>query len=201
MKVFLVLFIGLVSIVIQVRAQVTIESCPFLECTCRNLLDYGISIECKPFTTEEEKFPTRNDRFNTSIIIHWMTITNYKFSAIPSNVFSGLRIRTLSFVNNDLKTIQEDSFNGIIGLEELQITQQNVETVQPKSLDPIRSTLTRMGLENDQTAKSILSDSAATFTKLNQLALYMLTELNPNMFTNKSRIDISDFELSSQSIR
>ena len=180
------ILIGLVAIAVKVRAQTTslpIEKCPFVECNCQMVGETEISVNCNS-PTNEQKFPTRHDRFNTSIQIYSLTISNYKFSAIPSNIFSGLRIGILSLDNNDMKTIQEASFTGIIGLEELQITRQNVETIQPKSLDPISNTLVRMTLQNDQTAKSILVDSAVTFTQLVRLTLQSLTELNPNMFTN-----------------
>ena len=197
MKAIFAILIGLVAIAVKVRAQVTslpIEKCPFVECNCQMVGGTEISVNCNS-PTNEQKFPTRHDRFNTSIQIYSLTISNYKFSAIPANVFSGFRIKILSLENNDMKTIQEDSFTGIIGLEDLQITRQNVETVQPMSLDPIRSTLVRMTLQNYQTAKSILADSETTFTKLFRLNLQSLTELNPNMFINLP--DLSYLVLSS----
>ena len=186
MKAIFALLFGLVAIVNEIRAQTTslpVEKCPFVECMCQIARETEISVYCSS-PTKEEKFPSRQDRFNTSTQINYLAISHYIFSDLPANAFSGLRIRSLTLEFNEIKTIQEASFNGIIGLEELKISQQNVETVQPKSLDPIRSTLLRMTLQNDQTAKSILSDSAVTFTKLNQLTLYMLTTIDPNMFIN-----------------
>lgn len=157
------------------------SQCAFIDCCCQRSVFGEIDILCESDGTAV-KFPERNTESTYSTKLHSLTLYRYKLTQLPSKAFSGLTIKNLVLSQNGIETIQSDLFSGLEGLNQLDLYEPSLNSVDSDSFKPVENTLTDLELWNKAASSVLLS--VKSFPKLINLRLWDITSLNAVWFDN-----------------
>uniref|UniRef100_A0AC35U6X4 LRRCT domain-containing protein n=1 Tax=Rhabditophanes sp. KR3021 TaxID=114890 RepID=A0AC35U6X4_9BILA len=107
-------------------------------CKCENELNEPLRIYCEAATSLTHILSVLGPLKNS---IESLTIADTSIPLLHKNAFSGYMLKRLSFIHNDLQTIDENAFDGELleSLEELEIRRNDLDSVPIVGLSRLRS--------------------------------------------------------------
>jgi Leucine-rich repeat (LRR) protein len=93
-------------------------------------------IDCSSIGPVLYQFPCADEVLNMNL--SRITISNHKFSLIPSRIFTGLRVNTLDFSSNQIETIADDAFDSISNvIFTLRLSQNRIKVIKKKHFEKL----------------------------------------------------------------
>lgn len=151
--------------------------CLFSECNCKVNLDKSYDIICMSTTSKD--FPKRNTNktsiLNKDLLINLLFITRYEFKSLPDDAFDGLSIKNLILAENQLQSLNANSFRGIKSLRMLRLIEKSLKTIETNAFSNLADKLEDLDLVgmrfHDESILNSFFSQINTLFSLNKLTL------------------------------
>jgi Leucine-rich repeat (LRR) protein len=146
-------------------------------------------------------FPSRDTSRTYSNLVTAIEIVNSGIKKVPENHLNGLEIDLLDLSNNEIRSLSRDVFRGIIKLEQLDLTSNNLERIDAETFKPLENSLVQLKLGRNKIGLGSAQDFSNALNNLKNLTVLALVHNEIRVLPDLSKMtSLNDLSLSSNFI-
>lgn len=194
------------------------QSCVFVGCSCGEDADQTITSSKEQYDGEEvspsaenavspqslsyditckdennpnfkfKEFPPRDFSKRYSHQITTLEVAQNEIRYIPADRFDKLEISMADFSRNQIASLSDHAFRGIIKLELLDLSMNQLENLNENVFEPVRSTLIQLKLNHNKLNKMSAKDLSKVLSTLTSLKSLTMRHNSLNELPNLSKV-------------
>lgn len=203
MKLHFITLVLLSSIFITNQQLQHEQQCLFIGCKCDGDEQGQNGLPTYEIICDEATgiFPARDSFKTYSNIVTSLEIVNSGIKKVPDNHLSGLEIDLLDMSNNEIKSLSRDVFRDIVKLEQLDLTSNNLESIDVETFKPLENSLVQLKLGRNKIGLGPTLQFSNALNKLKNLTVLALVHNEIRVLPDLSKmISLNDLSLSSNFI-